>query len=91
MKERLIEGNKPKSQKKGYPKLVLYILASGCLASLKTRILFLVFWKRSPRFLVMKENKPQTKQDFIKPINNSMQMDLKSKQIFRVWSMAGFG
>ena len=34
----------------------------------------------------MKENKHQTKQDFIKPINNSMQMDLKSKQIFRVWS-----
>lgn len=39
----------------------------------------------------MKENKHQTKQDFIKTINNSMQMDLKSKQIFRVWGTAGFG
>ena len=38
----------------------------------------------------MKENKHQTKQDFIKTINNSMWKDLKSKQIFRVCSTAGF-
>lgn len=50
-----------------------------------------VFWKSSLQFLVVKENKHQTKQSFIKTLNNSIQMDLKGKQIFRVGNAAGFG